>query len=236
MKTKKIIWLTSAFLLLITILLLLCYKGYIWPNAIFATRYSVQGIDVSHYQGDINWEQIAKNKSIKFVYIKATEGNDYVDPYFKTNWEKASDNGIYKGAYHYFTTKSSGKEQAQNYIETVPEESGCLPPVIDIEENGLKKEVFQKSLMEYISFIEDKYHQKPILYVVYPLYEEYIRGEFNDYSIWIRDIITPPHFSDGRQWLLWQYSNRGRLDGEKEYFDFNAFKGSIDELEKLLSN
>lgn len=235
-KIKKVGLISVICLLLIIFLLFLCYKGYIWPNAIFSSRYSVHGIDVSHYQGNINWEQIVQNKKIKFVYIKATEGNDYRDKYFQRNWEEASKAGIYKGAYHYFTTKSSGIEQAKNYIEVVPAESGCMPPVIDIEEDGVEKDVFKKNLTDYINMIEKKYQQKPILYVVYPLYDEYIKGDFEEYTIWIRDIVIPPSLSDGRQWLFWQYSNRGRFKGENMYYDLNVFNGNIDELEKLLSD
>jgi lysozyme len=173
-RIRKFGLIAALCLLLIILLLFLCYKGYIWPNAIFTSRYSVHGIDISHYQDDLNWESITKNKKIRFVYIKATEGNDYRDAYFQRNWEEASKIGLYKGAYHYFTTKSSGTEQAQNYIGVVPVEAGCLPPVIDIEEDGPDKDVFQENLMDFINIIEEQYHQKPILYVVYPLYEEYI--------------------------------------------------------------
>lgn len=234
-KIKKVGLFSSVCLLLVIFLLILCYKGYIWPNAIFAARYSVHGIDISHYQGDISWERIAKNKKIKFVYIKATEGNDYEDNRFEANWVEASKIGIYKGAYHYFTTKSSGIKQAENFIETVPVESGCLPPVIDIEEDGVEKDVFKKNLIDYINMIEEKYQQKPVLYVVYPLYEEYIKGDFDEYPIWIRDIVKPPKLSEGRQWSFWQYSNRGRISGENVYYDLNVFYGSIIELKKLLS-
>lgn len=232
---KKVGVISATCLLIIIFLLFLCYKGYIWPNSIFASGYSVHGIDVSHYQGEINWEQIAGSKKIKFVYIKATEGKDYKDNYFQKNWEEVSKTELYKGAYHYFTTKSTGIEQAENFIETVPIESGCLPPVIDIEDDGAPKDVFKKNLTDYINMIEENYHQKPILYVVYPLYEKYIKGDFKDYEIWIRDIITPPRISD-RQWLFWQYSNRGRFKGEKEYYDLNVFNGGMGELKALLSD
>ena len=234
-KIKRVGLFSSICLLLILILLILCYKGYIWPNAIFAAKYSVQGIDISHYQGNISWERIAKNKKLKFVYIKATEGNDYKDDYFETNWEEASKIDVYRGAYHYFTTKSSGIEQAENFINTVPVESGCLPPVIDIEDDRAEKDVFNKNLMDYINMIEEKYQQKPILYVVYPLYEKYIKGAFDEYPIWIRDIVKPPKLSDDRQWLFWQYNNRGRFDGDNVYYDLNVFNGSIIELQKMVS-
>jgi len=230
---KKVV--VICVLSIITIIVaVFCYLGIIWPNNIFANKYSVQGIDVSNHQKDIDWNLVAQNEKIKFVFIKATEGNDYQDKYFKSNWDSATQVGLYKGAYHYFTTESSGKEQANNFIASVPVEKGCLPPVIDIEESGLDKEKFKKELSDFISEIEETYKQKPILYVVYPLYEEYIQGDFEECPIWIRDVIKPAKLDD-REWILWQYCNRGRVDGINSYADLNVFYGDEDKLKSLLS-
>lgn len=98
----------------------LCFFGLLWPNSFFANNYSVQGIDVSNYQGDIDWMQVETNNSIKFAYLKATEGKNYQDKYFQENWNGISRTRLYKGAYHYFTIGSSGKDQAMNFINTVP--------------------------------------------------------------------------------------------------------------------
>jgi len=217
------------------ILYALVYFGYIWPNSFFISRYTVKGIDVSNHQGEIDWVKVAQNERIKFVFIKSTEGRDYQDKYFAVNWNEASQVGMYKGAYHYFTTTSSGKEQAENFIGMVPYEKGCLPPVVDIEESGLSKAAFRKELVDYLTLVEEKYHQKPILYVVYPLYNEYIKGEFEQYPIWIRDIIKPPKLSGNRDWMLWQYCNRGRIKGVNTYVDLNVYNGNMDDLKSLLS-
>lgn len=234
MKKTYVTCAAAAITIVSVIAVVLCYFGILWPNSFFADKYLVQGIDVSNYQKEIDWKQVAANKKINFVFIKATEGNDYQDKYFKKNWEAASQVQLYKGAYHYFTTKSSGKEQAENFIKVVPLEKGCLPPVIDIEENGLHKETFKKELTDFIKLLEEKYKQKPILYVVYPLYDEYIRGDFKQYPIWIRDIVKPPKLSDKKQWLFWQYCNRGRIEGISTYVDLNVFDGDTSKLKSLL--
>lgn len=231
---KKVIVICGLSIVSITVVVL-CYFGILWPNNFFANKYSVQGIDVSNYQKDIDWNKVAQNQKIKFVFIKATEGKDYQDKYFKSNWDSATQVGLYKGAYHYFTTKSSGIDQANNFINSVPVEKGCMPPVIDIEESGIDKEKFKKELSDYISIIEETYNQKPILYVVYSLYEEYIKGDFEECPIWIRDIIKPPRLEDERDWIFWQYCNRGRLDGINSYVDINVFYGDEGELKSLLS-
>lgn len=217
------------------IILILCYAGYLWPNSVFASAYSVRGIDVSNHQKDIDWKQVSQNKDIKFAFIKATEGKDYRDKCFLTNWNQASKVDMYKGAYHYFKATNSGKEQAENFMGLVPYETGCLPPVVDIEERGLSKAAFKKELNDYLLLVTEKYHQKPIIYVVYPLYNEYIKGEFEQYPIWIRDIIMPPKISDNREWIFWQYCNRGRIKGINTYVDLNVFNGDIDKMKALLS-
>lgn len=228
-KTRRIILVLSVVIIVLGLLSYLEYNGYIWHNEIFASKYSIRGIDVSHWQGEINWEDV-KNQDFKFVFIKASEGNDFVDDCFIENWDNSNEAGILRGAYHYFTTGSSGAEQAENFISVVPVEDNSLPPVIDIEEGGLSKEKFRNELRDYIEMIENHYDQKPILYVMYPLYDGYIKGDFEEYEIWIRDIIKTPSLSDKREWLIWQYCNRGRISGIDAYVDLNVFNGSYQEL------
>ncbi len=234
LQVKKLYFFVCAFLLVITFSVLL-YSGILWPNKIFSAGYAVHGIDVSNHQGKIDWDKIAQS-SIKFVYIKATEGKDYKDKYFQDNWYNTSRIHLYKGAYHYFTIKSPGIEQARNFVNTVPVEKGCLPPVIDIEENGLEKEEFKKQLFDFIDAIEKRYNQKPVLYVVYPLYKEYIQGDFEEYPIWIRDVFLPARLKDNRKWMFWQYCDRGRTDGIDTFIDLNVFNGKMEDLRKWLSS
>lgn len=230
-KTKFILLLNFGIIILAICLLL--FYGVIWPNNLFINKYKIRGIDVSNHQKKLDWQLISKNKNIKFAYIKATEGDDFRDKYFKLNWESASKVRLIKGAYHYFTVKSSGKMQAKNFINTVPNEKNTLPPVIDIEENGISKERFRQELENYITLIENRYHQEPIIYTVYDLYNEYLIDNFKDYKIWIRDILKYPSIDGGKEWVFWQYHNRGHLDGCKNYIDLNVFYGNLSELNGL---
>lgn len=234
MKIKKITVIISSFLI-ISLVMILVYKGVLWPNKIFAQKYPIPGIDVSNHQKDIDWEAVAKSENIKFAFIKATEGMEFKDKYFKSNWDAATKTNLYVGAYHYFKITSSGKEQAENFINMVPQVRGVLPPVIDLEENGLEKDKFNRELQDYIDMVEQHYGQRPILYVVYPIYNQYIKGEFEEYQIWIRDIVKPPRLSDNRDWAFWQYSDRGKISGISTFVDLNVFKGSSNDLKSLLS-
>ncbi|MDR3271459.1 MAG: hypothetical protein LBT32_08155 [Peptococcaceae bacterium] len=233
---KKMIFLgLAAAIIVVVVVVVLYHTGRIRPNETFASRYPIQGMDVSNHQDEIDWQQIDQNAEISFVFLKATEGKNYRDQYFQKNWEELSGAGIYKGAYHYFTLTSSGREQAENFIAVVPVESGCLPPVIDIEEYGLDQETFRKELRDFIYLVEERYQQKPILYVIYSLYDEYIKGEFEENPIWISDIVKAPKLSDQREWLFWQYSHNGKVNGVPGDVDLDVFQGDRRQLEALLS-
>ncbi|MCM3629631.1 glycoside hydrolase family 25 protein [Paenibacillus glycanilyticus] len=226
MKLKRWQTLSAAMLLLVLIAGVLEYKGIIWHNSLFAAKYKIRGIDVSHYQGEINWDKVAGSGKWRFVYIKATEGKDMTDDYFKSNWEQARSNGMLTGAYHFFTTQSTGAEQAAHFIEKVPNEAAALPPVIDIE-IALDKNVplIQRELTALSAQLEQHYKQRPILYVTYDTFHAYIAGSFNDHEIWIRDVVRHPGLRNDRPWIFWQYNNRGHIAGIDAYVDINVFKG-----------
>lgn len=210
------------------------YYGWIWHNELFARKYSVKGLDVSHHQNKINWQELRQKHNFEFIFMKATEGHDHTDTQFQYNWHEAKKNGFLVGAYHFFSMRSSGKQQAQHFIKTVPDEPGRLPPVIDVEIHlNHPVDKAKKELYSMLTELEKHYHQKPILYVTYDTYHQYIEGDFQEYPIWFRDILKPPSIGD-RQWLFWQYSNRGRVEGIDTYVDLNVYSGSLEQLRKLI--
>lgn len=94
--------------------------------------YPVRGVDLSYYQGNIDWDVLA-SQGVDFCFIKATEGVDHNDSQFAQNWQTAQAAKIYVGAYHFFRFEDTGREQAENFIRTVPVTENTLPPVIDVE-------------------------------------------------------------------------------------------------------
>lgn len=180
---RKII--ASAFLFLFFILIFLFLNKNIRPNLLFADRYEVRGVDVSHYQGDIDWEKMS-DENIDFVYIKATEGSSHVDEKFYVNWENIEKTDLYYGAYHFFSFDSAGKTQAQNYISTVGSLDGKLIPVVDVEYYGdkesrkkeLDREAITRELDVLLRALEEEYDTKPILYTTYSAYHDLIKDSF----------------------------------------------------------
>lgn len=204
-------------------------KGILWFVYPSQSEYPIRGIDISNHQGEIDWKKVPKNK-IQFVYIKATEGGDWKDKAFLRNWEQANQLGIRVGAYHFFTLCRSGKEQASNFISLVPKDPESLPPVADLEFVGNCKERppiqdIKKEIQDFLTALENHYGKRPILYLTYEFIDLYLKDDFLEYSVWIRDIFGHPSSSFKRNWIIWQYHSRARLDGIEGPVDLNVLKG-----------
>ena len=151
-------------------------------------KYSIHGIDVSYYQGKIDWNKVTLMKEsdvkIDFAFIKATEGLLLVDRYFQRNWREAPKSGIVCGAYHYFRPRKSGKWQAKFFLQTVDVEEGDLPPVVDVEElDGISAGRMRTELKDYLNHIEKRTGVKPIIYTGISFYKDYLQGYFNNYPL-----------------------------------------------------
>lgn len=209
------------------------YYGYYHVNGFRAEKYPVHGVDVSHYQGEIDWDVLAA-QDIQFAYIKATEGSSHVDERFDENYREARKTELRVGAYHFFSFDSTGATQAENFIRTVENFDGMLPPVVDVEFYGNMGadppalEEVRTQLQAYLEAVEEAYGLRPVIYATYESWELYIKDQFEDYPLWIRDIWRKPKADVN--WTLWQYTNRGRLkgfSGEEPYVDLNVFRGDF---------
>ncbi|MEM0994599.1 MAG: glycoside hydrolase family 25 protein [Bacteroidota bacterium] len=196
--------------------------------------YDVHGIDVSHYQSDIDWEKIAE-QSVHFAYMKATEGKTHVDSRYHINWEESKAAGIKRGAYHFFRPATPSLEQANNFIEAVALQAGDLPPVLDVEVlDGMSKIELIIALRLWLKHVELHYGVRPVLYTYQKFYNKYLAGHFDEYPIWIaRYNSRRPMLADRTNWHFWQYGQKGRLEGINGDVDFNIFQGSMQELEEL---
>ncbi len=196
-------------------------------------KLAVHGVDVSRWQGDIDWAKL-RTQGANFAYIKATDGGDHLDPMFKKNWRRAKEAGIKRGAYHFFYWCRTAGEQADWFIRNVPREAGALPPVIDVEYNGessCKRRLSRAKVLEKMQVFMDKlerhYGQRPIIYTAPDFYRDNLKGEFLDYPFWLRSVAAhPSKVYPGRKWLFWQYSGSGLSHGVNEKIDLNVFHGS----------
>lgn len=182
------------------------------------------GVDVSHHQGEIDWEKVAAD-DIEFAYIKATEGGDFVDTAFAANWAGAGDAGIDRGAYHFFTLCRAGAEQAANFLETVPT-GGELPPAVDLELAGNCSERPTQTWVEeelgvFLDEVEEATGQPVVLYVGDDFEGRYpVRDEL-DRPIWHRRILFRP---DVEGWWIWQFHAWADVDGIDGNADLNVMR------------
>ena len=202
-------------------------------------NYSIHGIDVSHHQSNIDWEDVKamqiKNVQIGFSFIKATEGTDDMDENFKTNWKKAKACGMARGAYHFFIPLKSGKMQAQNYIETVRLQPGDLPPVLDVEQlYNVSKADLQLRVSDWLIAVEAHYGVKPIIYTGADFYTKYLAGKFDDYPLWVAHYFVRDKPRVKRAWTFWQHNEAGHVNGIATFVDFNVFNGDSTDFANLL--
>jgi lysozyme len=202
--------------------------------------FPVRGIDVSHHQGKIDWKKLAR-QNIHFAYIKATEGEDFLDEDFKHNWNAAKDANILPGAYHYFTLCKTGYEQANNFLSRIGTPSASsLPPAVDLEFGGNCKarpspEELHKELKVFVDLVEQAWGCRVVLYSTSDFYATYLKNDFTNNPLWIRDLYRQPSKKDYREWQFWQYANRGKLDGVKGFIDLNVSRGDETQFRSLLN-
>ncbi len=242
-KLLKIVIIIAAVLLVIFLTVFILAKmKIVFINEWFVDKSnSTIGVDISSYQADVDMEKL-KEQDIRFVYIKASEGSKLQDDKFAANWENALKAGLPSGAYHFFSFDSPGSTQAENFIKAVGDDiKGRLLPVVDVEYYGDKeknppeKEDVIRELTVFLNAVEDKYGVKPMIYTGAGIYEKYLSDLAPEYKFWISSLYTPLSWNYHGDWYIWQYLNRGRLEGcsgGEQYIDLNVLnkEKTLDEL------
>lgn len=245
-KKKRVITIVFIIVLILLVFFLMIFNGYIIPTKLEAEKYEVRGVDVSEYQGEVDWNRI-KYQGISFVFIKATEGSKSKDDYFDKNFGELKNMDMLLGVYHFFSFETEGEEQAQNYINTVgyiENDDSIFIPIIDVEYYSYYekakpyKEWIIEELQTMLDDLENTYRIKPMIYTTMGFYDDYINGNFSDYDIWIRDIVTKPNL-ENRDWRFWQYTGKGRLDGysgQEKFIDLNVFNGTKEDFDSFVES
>jgi lysozyme len=194
-------------------------------------KYAIHGIDVSSYQGLINWEKVKRMRQdsvhISFAYLKATEGILLTDPYFMHNQRMCERVGLINGAYHYFRPRASGKLQAKFFLANVKIQKGNLPPVVDVEElDGISPDKMRGELDDFLKEVGLKTKTKPIIYSGLKFYYDNLAGYYDNYPLWLSNFDHPDlRVIPGTKWNFWQHSNRAKVSGILHGVDFDVFKG-----------
>lgn len=253
-KRKIIIWSIIAPIILVAITVgtiaitnpWLFKEGYLYVehmlrgrntnHGIDATKTRVDGIDVSHHNGWIDWEKVAGNPQIKFAYIKATQGVGYTDPMYKRNFRGAKKAGLNVGTYHFFTSKKSGERQFNYFKSIVGRNPGNIIPMVDVEYaggiEGMTASQLQSELTVFCELIKNEYGRKPIIYTSSSIYNNMLGGKFDSYYIWIARYGITPNLKSNSKHNVWQFSENGIVEGIDYNVDLNRFENGMT-IEKL---
>lgn len=212
----------------------------------------VQGIDVSHWQGAINWTSV-RNAGIQFAWIKATEGTSYKDDRFNANYTNAYYAGVIRGAYHFARPNlSSGAVQANYFASNGgawSRDNLTLPGVLDIEHNPYGAMCYGLSTTQMRSWINDFYNtyksrttRDVVIYTTASWWNT-CTGNWTGMStkspLWVAHWTTaesPTIPSGFPTWTVWQYTSSGSVSGVPGNVDRNKFNGARDRLLALANN
>jgi lysozyme len=192
------------------------------------------GLDVSEYQGTINWEfveNIENEFPIEFIMIRATAGNDRSDKQFIQNWIDVKKKNLIRGAYHYYRPNENSLLQAKLFIKTVKLEKGDLPPVLDIEKlpKGQSLDSLKIGLKRWLKTVEAHYKVKPIIYTSEKYYDDFLKKDFSNYLFWIANYNFYRE-KIGDEWLFWQFTELATIPGIDGNVDVNIFNGDLEQL------
>ena len=183
------------------------------------------GIDVSRHQKDIDWDEVARDKNIKYAYIKATEGATFVDPRYRANIEGARRVGIKVGAYHFLRTGTKVEDQFNNFTNTVKKGEQDLIPLLDVEvKQGWTNQQLRDSVKVFLDLLEEHYGCKPMIYTSSSFFNTILGRAFAEYPLFIARYATnEPRLDNGAQWIMWQFSEKGRVRGIDHAVDMSRF-------------
>jgi lysozyme len=224
-------------------------------NAIEAVRVcadgpTIEGIDVSHWQGSIDWIAV-HNDGIVFAFMKATQGTDFIDSEFSNNWIGARDAGVIRGAYHFFCPNLDGTAQADLLLETMgPLDAGDLPPVLDVEgvpasicppccSSGVSCADMAARIGQWVDRIEAVTGRSPIIYTGRSFWEGSVCNDtgVNDVPLWVAnwEVTCPDIPSAWADWVFWQTADNGS-EGGIDPVDLDVFNGDAAALAAFIGS
>ena len=207
------------------------------PKRIVAPRNEnakYDGIDISSYQGYIDWAKVSSDKDIRFVYIKATEGATYRSPHYAHNLTQARRHGLLVGSYHYLTSTSGINEQFENFSKFALKPIQDLIPMLDVEVRGnWSRSQLIDSVDKFCQLVENHYGVQPMIYSTMGFYNKNLTPHFNKHKLYIgRYSNTEPEINWEGEYTIWQYSETGIIPGIDAYVDLSRYRedGWIDEI------
>lgn len=214
----------------LAILFSILFLGAGGPGKAAGQDAEVLGIDVSHHSGQVDWRRV-QDQGFRFAYVKASEGMDDADAMFATHWKALREAGMARGAYHFYVTEDDPVAQAKFFASRLREDSGTLPPAVDVEVlgHGTTGDM-SATLSTFLRTLEEEIGVKPLIYTSPAFWDKYLRPEFSEYPLWIAEygVETPKVPSGWTTWLLWQYAGDHKVEGVENTADLSRVHPSVD--------
>lgn len=228
------------------------------PGAEYNVGDKVYGIDVSHHNGEIRWDELALYcdskgnvyegdpgerrymQPVSFAYVKATEGSSFKDSDYDKFSEEAKRHGIARGAYHFLRLGSSLEEQVKNFTETATWSPGDMPPALDVELEDEIKAHGVKTLLDktfgWLEAVEKKMGVRPVIYTRENIRDLYLKKDprFDKYECWIARYNADGPKND--DWRMWQFSESGQVAGHDGSMDINVFNADYPAFRRYLAS
>jgi lysozyme len=199
---------------------------------------SQYGIDVSEYQGNINWSSVkAAGKS--FAIIRVSDGTGHLDSYFSQNWSGAKSAGLIRGVYQFFEPGEDAVAQANLVLSHMGAFGpGDLPPMIDVEvTGGQSAATITSKVHQWVNTIQSATGVKPLIYTGGWFWNPDVQtGDFASYPLvdsYYCSNCCPDIASPWTKWAMWQYSSTGSVGGISGNVDLDRFDGTLDDLNAL---
>jgi len=197
-----------------------------------------EGVDVSHYQGTINWTAV-RNAGKRFGMVKASEGTTYQDPSFRTNWQNMGYNRVVRGAYHFGHPSLDPYAQVNNFVSVAHPKTGDLQLTLDLEvTDGKSPHQVMQWTRQFIGRIHAITGRPGIIYTGYYFWRDNVGNSPVNLNcpLWLAAYVSdpnpyvPPAWST---WSFWQYSDTGRVPGINGNVDLDRWNGSLQNLRNL---
>jgi lysozyme len=211
--------------------------------------YPIGGIDVSHWQGAIDWPTVAASGKANFAILKATEGKFYEDPTYATNATGAVGAGIPIGMYHVASPSkqlADARAEADHFLDVAAPTAGDLVPVLDIElrnvPDGMSPSTLGAWIRAWLNRVTNVLGVRPMMYGSQYLFETKLANSTwfadNGFKLWFAwprtplPSAVPANDWQGRSWTLWQWSWTGSIPGIDTDVDRDRYEGTdLDNLE-----
>lgn len=217
---------------------LLCFGGVAHAVTVCPGPSAEYGIDVSEFQGNINWSQVkAAGKS--FAIIRVSDGTGHLDPYFAQNWSGAKSAGLIRGVYQFFEPGEDAVAQANLLLQHMGAiGSGDLPPMIDVEATGGQSPAtITSKIHQWVDTVQNATGRKALVYTGSWFWDPDVKsGDFTSYPLvdsYYCSNCCPNIASPWTKWTMWQYSSTGSVSGISGNVDLDRFDGTLAELQAL---